>query len=297
MIFADLFNGDRMYFSIAVAVFGAILGSFLNVVIYRLPKILHRQWIGDATELLTEEGLKVSGSAKQKVADDFGLVLPRSACPHCQTPIPAWHNIPIISYLLLRGKCSHCKARISVRYPLVELLTALAFGFSAWQFGFDYLTFGALVFTGLLIAMSGIDWDQKLLPDQLTYSLLWAGLLFNINNGFVPLPAAIIGAVAGYLSLWSVYWAFKILTGKEGMGYGDFKLLAALGAWLGWQQLPLIIILSAVAGLVIGGGMMLLSKDKDRQIPFGPYLAIAGWVSMFFGPNIVGAYLRASGLS
>jgi len=292
-----IFGGDHVYFVVAAAVFGAILGSFLNVVIHRIPLMLKRDWIAEATEVLTDVGLNISGKTENVVAADYNLVYPRSACPRCKTEIAAWHNIPVISYLLLGGKCRHCKSKISIRYPIVEVLTAFGFGFAAWQFGPNVLTFGAIIFTALLIAMSGIDWDHKLLPDQLTYLLLWAGLAFNLSGGFIPIQDAVIGAIAGYLSLWSVYWVFKLITGKEGMGYGDFKLLAALGAWLGWQQLPLIIILSAVAGLVIGGGFMLLSKNKDKQIPFGPYLAIAGWVSMFYGPSIVGGYLRMSGLT
>ncbi len=296
MTLLDLFGGDRIYFTVAVGIFGLLIGSFLNVVIFRLPIILQREWQAQAREMLAETGAKASAPYEDGYPQQFGLVLPRSACPHCGQAIPGWLNIPLLSWLLLRGRCRHCKNPISMRYPLVEALTGVAFAFAAWHFGSDTMLFGAILFTGLLIAMAGIDWDTKLLPDQLTYLLLWAGLLFNLNSGFVPLNDAIIGTVAGYLSLWSVYWAFKLLTGKEGMGYGDFKLFAALGAWLGWQQLPIIIILAAVAGLVIGGGMMLLSPNKDRQIPFGPYLAIAGWLALFFGQDWMSAYLRASGL-
>lgn len=296
MTLLDLFGGDRIYFTVAVCIFGLLIGSFLNVVIFRLPVILQREWQAQARELLTETGATASQPYDDGYPEEFGLVLPRSACPHCGNAIPGWLNIPLLSWLMLRGRCRNCQHPISKRYPLIEALTGAAFAFSAWQFGADAMLFGAMLFTSLLIAMAGIDWDTKLLPDQLTYLLLWAGLLFNLNNGFVPLNDAIVGTVAGYLSLWSVYWAFKLLTGKEGMGYGDFKLFAALGAWLGWQQLPIIIILAAVAGLVIGGGMMLLSSNKDRQIPFGPYLAIAGWLALFFGQDWMSAYLRASGL-
>ncbi|HEX4909654.1 MAG TPA: A24 family peptidase [Permianibacter sp.] len=296
MAFFDLFGGDRGFFTVAVGIFGLLIGSFLNVVIFRLPIILQRQWHAQARELIEESGAKVDRDYQDAYPAEFGLVMPRSACPHCGYAIPGWLNIPLFSWLMLRGKCRQCRHPISVRYPIVEALTGAAFAFAAWEFGPDALLFGALLFTGLLIAMAGIDWDTKLLPDQLTYSLLWVGLLFNLQNGFVPINDAIIGAVAGYLSLWSVYWAFKLLTGKEGMGYGDFKLFAALGAWLGWQQLPVIIILAAVAGLMIGGGMMLFAQNKDRQIPFGPYLAIAGWCSLYFGADWMSAYLRASGL-
>jgi len=292
----DLVGGDRLVFTVAVGVFGLLIGSFLNVVIFRLPIILQRQWQSQAREMLAETGATASQPYGDGYPEEFGLFLPRSACPHCGHTIPGWLNVPLLSWLMLRGRCHQCKKPISVRYPLVEALTGAAFAFAAWQFGADGMLFGALIFTGLLIAMAGIDWDTKLLPDQLTYSLLWTGLLFNLNNGFVPLNDAIVGTVAGYLSLWSVYWAFKLLTGKEGMGYGDFKLFAALGAWLGWQQLPIIIILAAVAGLVIGGGMMLFSSNKDRQIPFGPYLAIAGWLALFFGQDWMSAYLRTAGL-
>ncbi len=291
----DLLGGDRLVFSVAVGIFGLLIGSFLNVVIFRLPIILQRQWQVQAREILADDTLEIQPYC-DRYPEQFGLVMPRSSCPHCGYEIPAWLNIPVLSWLALRGRCKQCKRPISGRYPLIETLTALAFAFAAWEFGSDGLLFGAMVFTALLIAMAGIDWDTKLLPDQLTYLLLWVGLVFNLRNGFVPLNDAVIGAVAGYLSLWSVYWIFKLLTGKEGMGYGDFKLFAALGAWLGWQQLPVIIIIAAAAGLVIGGGMMLLSRDSDRQIPFGPYLAIAGWCSLYFGTDWMGAYLRAAGL-
>jgi len=296
MTLLDLFGGDRVYFTVAVGILGLLLGSFLNVVIFRLPIILQRQWQAQARELVAEFGATVHGDYQDKYPPEFGLVLPRSACPHCGSAIPGWLNVPLLSWLVLRGRCQQCKHPIGVRYPIVEALTGSAFAFGAWQFGPDGLLFGAMLFTALLIAMAGIDWDTKLLPDQLTYLLLWIGLLFNLNGGFVPLSDAVVGAVAGYLSLWSVYWVFKLLTNKEGMGYGDFKLFAALGAWLGWQQLPVIIIVAAVAGLLIGGGMLLLAKTKDRQIPFGPYLAIAGWCSLYFGADWMNAYLRVSGL-
>ncbi|NQD37028.1 prepilin peptidase [Permianibacter sp. IMCC34836] len=296
MTLLDLFGGDRVFFTVAAGIFGLLIGSFLNVVIFRLPIILQRQWQAQARELIVEGGCSFNGEYRDNYPSDFGLVMPRSACPHCGYAIPGWLNIPLLSWLFLRGKCKQCKDPISVRYPIIEAMTGAAFAFAAAEFGPDGLLFGAMLFTALLIAMAGIDWDTKLLPDQLTYPLLWLGLLFNMSGGFVPLNDAVIGAVAGYLSLWSVYWAFKLLTGKEGMGYGDFKLFAALGAWLGWQQLPIIIILAAVAGLVIGGSMVLFSRNNDRQIPFGPYLAIAGWCSLYFGADWMSAYLRASGL-
>lgn len=294
MNLVDLLGSHEMVVA-AVFVFGLCVGSFLNVVIFRLPIILQRQWQAQAREIIAEGKGPELPAFSDAYPARFGLVLPNSACPHCKTAIKPWHNIPLLGWLMLGGKCAHCRAPISLRYPLVELLTGLAFGFAALQLD-GHLLFGALLFTGLLVAMTGIDLDHKLLPDQLTYILLWSGLTLNMGNGFVPLQDAVIGALAGYLSLWSVYWAFKLLTGKEGMGYGDFKLFAALGAWLGWQLLPLIIILAAVSGLVIGGGMMLLRANGDRQIPFGPYLAIGGWLAMFFGQDWMQAYLRSAGL-
>ncbi len=292
---------DRTTLVIIVGIFGLLVGSFLNVVIYRLPIMLNRQWKAQALEFLAEQECGVSaeqeGNAPTEAesADKFNLVVPRSACPHCGAAVTALQNIPVLSYLFLRGQCASCKRRISPRYPFVELLTSAGFSYCAYVFGADFLLLGALIFTALLIAMSGIDMDHKLLPDQLTYSLLWAGLLFNLLGGFATLQDAVIGALAGYLSLWSVYWLFKLATGKEGMGYGDFKLFAALGAWLGWQLLPLMIIVSAVTGLVLGGGAMLLRKS-DKQIPFGPFLAIAGWLAMFFGAHWVDVYLRSLGV-
>ncbi len=293
MLISQLAN-DRTLFVVVLSIFGLLVGSFLNVVIYRLPIILKRQWVLQSKEYLTEVNEHKFSDLDQK-QPRFDLLIPRSTCPHCGTQISALQNIPIASYLLLGGKCRHCKTPISARYPIVEALTAAVFGFSAFMFGVDVLTLGALLFSAMLIAMSGIDLDHKLLPDQLTYILLWSGLLINLIGGFTGLSDAVIGALAGYLSLWSVYWLFKLTTGKEGMGYGDFKLFAALGAWLGWQMLPLIIILAAVTGLVIGGGAMLIRKG-DRQIPFGPYLAIAGWLAMFFGAQWVELYLRSMGV-
>ena len=297
MSFTDLLFSDRNTLVVILTLSGLLVGSFLNVVIYRLPIILNRQWRAQAEEYLADQNNPATDVEDKPASETpkFNLVVPRSACPHCGATVTALQNIPVLSYVFLRGKCASCKGKISPRYPLIELLTGATFAYSAYVFGPDALLLGALLFTGLLIAMSGIDLDHKLLPDQLTYVLLWSGLLFNLIGGFTNLSDAVIGAIAGYVSLWSVYWLFKLATGKEGMGYGDFKLFAALGAWLGWQMLPLIIILSAVSGLIIGGGAILLRK-ADKQIPFGPYLAIAGWLAMFFGARWVDMYLRTMGV-
>lgn len=271
----------------ASALLGLLLGSFLNVVIHRLPLMMMRQFRGEV--LLNWPELKLPAEQPPLPAI-YNLVLPKSGCPKCGTAIKPWDNIPVISWLLLRGKCRQCSNPISGRYPLVELLTGLAFGWSALHFGWSLALAGALIFTTLLIALIFIDIDEMLLPDQLTLPLLWLGLLFNLQGTYASLPEAVIGAVAGYLSLWSVYWGFKLLTGKEGMGYGDFKLLAALGAWMGWQQLPLIVLLSSAVGAAFGIAA-LLKRGESQPLPFGPYLAIAGWIAFFWGEAIVSWYL------
>ncbi len=268
--------------------FGLLIGSFLNVVIHRLPRMMMRQFRAEV--LLTWPDAKLPSPAAGEPAV-YNLVVPNSGCPACGTAIKPWDNIPVISWLLLRGKCRQCANPISSRYPLVELLTGLAFGWCALQFGWSLALAGALIFTALLIALIFIDIDEMLLPDQLTLPLLWLGLLINLQGTYVSLPEAVIGAVAGYLSLWSVFWGFKLLTGKEGMGYGDFKLLAALGAWMGWQQLPLIILLSSAVGAAFGIAA-LLKRGESQPLPFGPYLAIAGWIAFFWGDAIVSWYLN-----
>ena len=266
------------------AVFGLLIGSFLNVVIYRLPLQLQAAWRHDARDFL--------GQQPQEVTDKFSLVYPPSRCPHCETLIKPWQNIPLFSYLLLKGRCKACSEPISIQYPVVELACGLLTAFIVYQFGLSMQGCCALVFTWTLIALVGIDFNHQLLPDNLTLPLLWLGLLVNIAGTYTDLTGAVIGAAAGYLSLWSIYWAFKILTGKEGMGHGDFKLLAALGAWVGWQQLPLIILLSSLVGAIVGT-LILLSQKKDRQNPiaFGPYLAVAGWIALVSGDKITTAYL------
>ena len=263
-----------LYPSIVAGVLGLLIGSFLNVVIYRIPKMMQRE---SDNYVAHESGLELPHT------DRFNLIVPRSACPHCGHKITALENIPVISYLFLGGKCSECKATIPLRYPLVELFTGLLSAFLIWRFGSGLLGLSSLIFLWLLIAMTCIDLDTQLLPDDLTYLLLWAGLLVNIKGGFVPLGDAVIGAAAGYLSLWLIYWLFKLTTGKEGMGYGDFKLLAALGAWLGWSMLPAIILLSSVVGAVVGISLILFAKHgRDKPIPFGPYLAAAGLIALLY---------------
>ena len=265
---------------------GLLVGSFLNVVIYRLPIMLERSWQQEYRDYFGES------SADTTPATRFNLMIPRSACPHCGHPISALENIPLVSWLWLRGRCRACQAPISARYPLVELLTALLSLAVAMVITPGWGTLAALLLTWVLVALTFIDLDKMLLPDQLTLPLLWGGLLFNLAGGFVPLADAMIGAMAGYLVLWSLYWAFKLLTGKEGMGYGDFKLLAALGAWLGWQALPIILLLSSLVGAVIGISLIALHKHhQGKPIPFGPYLAIAGWIALLWGDTITRWYL------
>lgn len=281
----DLLAGHLPAFILSVTVLGLLIGSFLNVVIYRLPLMMQREWRMQAREVL-----ELPEEPKQ---DTFNLVLPNSSCPHCGHQIKPWENIPIISYLFLRGKCSNCKSPISLRYPLIELACGLLSGFVAYHFGFGWQAAGMLVLTWGLLAMSMIDCDHQLLPDSLVLPLLWIGLIANYFGLITSLEAALWGAIAGYLSLWSVYWLFKLATGKEGMGYGDFKLLAMLGAWGGWQVLPLTILLSSLVGAVLG--LILLrvrNQETSTPIPFGPYLAIAGWIALLWGDQITATYLQ-----
>ena len=279
-------------FVVFIAILSLIIGSFLNVVIYRLPKMMENEWQQEYQQYFAPDN-----AAAAPVAT-FNLAVPRSACPHCQAPVQARDNIPLLSWLWLKGKCRQCRAPISARYPVVELLTAVLSAAVAWQFGFGMLAAVLIVTTWLLIALTFIDIDKMLLPDQLTLPLLWLALLFSLSDSaLVNAEQAIVGAAAGYLSLWSVYWLFKLLTGKEGMGYGDFKLLAVFGALLGWQQLPLIILLSSCVGAVTG--IVLLSvqgKDKATPIPFGPYIAAAGWIALLWGEQLTNAYLRYLGV-
>lgn len=272
-----------MFITLAV-VLGLMIGSFLNVVIHRLPKMMEREWHNNCLEL---QGKEIPEQEKMTLAT------PRSACPKCGHKITALENIPIISYLVLGGKCKGCKTKISMRYPFVEALTGVLMGLVAWKFGYSYTTLFAWILTIALITLTFIDFDTQLLPDDITLPLMWLGLLFNLNNtGFIDLKSAVIGAIVGYLILWSVYWLFKIVTGKEGMGYGDFKLLAAIGAWFGWQLIPAVILLSSVLGAVIGIGLILTrGKTGNTAIPFGPFLALGGIAALFYGPQLASYYL------
>lgn len=268
---------------LATGLLGLCAGSFLNVVIHRLPIMMEAEWRADCAEFEGREA---------PPAQPLSLVFPRSRCPSCGTPITALQNIPVASWLALGGKCAACKAPISARYPLVEIGTALASAFLAWRFGWGAALAAGLVFTWALIAAAAIDLDTQLLPDRITLPLLWLGLLVNTGGVFVDLRSAVLGAAGGYLLLWSVYWGFKLLAGKEGMGFGDFKLLAALGAWTGWQTIPLILLVSATSGAAIGILAIWLSgKGRDTRIPFGPYLAAGGLVALLWGREAVVAYL------
>ncbi len=266
-------------FTALMGVVGLLIGSFLNVVIYRLPIMMKRQWRNDCLEYLELEN--------DAPTDIFNLALPASRCPHCQTQILARHNVPVLSYLWLRGKCANCREPISRRYPAVEFLTAFLSMIVAWHFGYGEQAAAGLLLTWVLIALSLIDLDHQLLPDVIVLPMLWLGLIASLFTIFANSSTSIIGAVSGYLALWSVYHGFKLFTGKEGMGHGDFKLLAMLGAWLGWQYLGLIILLSSVVGAFIGITLISLNKqNRDVPIPFGPYLAIAGWIALLWGNSL-----------
>ena len=292
----ELLTQERWLLLLCAFIFGALIGSFLNVVIYRLPLMMQRAWDEELAELNLEQahaaGSGIVQSDDRVARKRFNLVVPRSRCASCGHQITALENIPVVSWLALRGKCSACGAGISARYPLVELATAMLFVACAWTFGPTLQTFAAMLLCAALVALTGIDLDTQLLPDQITLPLLWIGLLLNLFGMFARLPDAVIGAAAGYLVLWSVYWLFKLLTGREGMGYGDFKLLGALGAWFGWQALPMLLLLSSVVGAVVGIGILLVQrKGRNTAIAFGPYLAMAGLITLFFGAQIQSAFL------
>lgn len=261
---------------------GLMVGSFLNVVIYRLPRMIESSWRQQCAELCGE-------AVEQQPV--FNIATPRSICPHCQHQITFWENIPVLSYVFLRGRCSECHALISLRYPVIEILTAMMSGFVAWHFGFGWLLPAALIFVWALITLAVIDMDTQLLPDDITLPLMWFGILINMLGAFTDLHSAVIGAMMGYLSLWTVYWVFKLITGKEGMGYGDFKLLAAIGAWLGWSILPLVILFSSMVGVIVGIGIIIAARlNKGVMIPFGPYLAGGALIALFWGQEINHAY-------
>ena len=273
----DLFS-DQLVFTSLCAILGLMIGSFLNVVIHRMPKIMEQRWRAEYAEM--------SGQQPPSTGR-FNLVVPRSQCPACGHGITALENIPLVSYLVLGGKCSACKTRISSRYPVVEALTGTLSGYIAWHFGFGLAALGALLFTWSMIALAFIDLDTFYLPDDITLPLLWTGMLFNLGGVFTDLQSAVIGAIGGYLVLWSVFWIFKFATGKEGMGYGDFKLLAAIGAWFGWQMLPQVVLLSSLVGAIVGISLIVLARrGRNVPIPFGPYLAIAGLIALFGGNAI-----------
>ncbi|MCP4827825.1 MAG: prepilin peptidase, partial [Proteobacteria bacterium] len=260
----------------ALLLLGLTVGSFLNVVIYRLPLMMETRWRRDCCELLEID--------REKQVAPLNLATPNSHCPKCKAPIKPWHNIPVLGYLILRGKCDTCTQHIPARYPILELVTGLLTLTLAWYFPLSIALLGAVLFTWALVALTMIDVDHQLLPDDITLPLLWMGLLFNLTGTYVGLGDAVIGAMGGYLTLWTVYQLFRLLTGKEGMGYGDFKLLAALGAWMGWQMLPIIILLSSAVGAIVGIAMMIIKRrGKDIPIPFGPYLAAAGWIALLWG--------------
>ncbi|KAF0866895.1 A24 family peptidase [Pseudomonas sp. LD120] len=275
-------------FVVSALVLGLIVGSFLNVLVWRLPTMLERDWRAQALEVL--------GLEPEPAAAPYNLMRPHSQCPHCRQPIRPWENIPLLSYLWLRGRCAHCKTRISPRYPLTELSCGLISAFVAWHFGFGWSAGLLLILSWGLLAMSLIDADHQLLPDVLVLPLLWLGLIVNSFGLLVSLQDALWGTVLGYLCLWSVFWLFKLLTGKDGMGHGDFKLLAMLGAWGGWQILPLTLLLSSLVGAILGTLMLRLNRAKtSTPIPFGPFLAIAGWIALLWGGQITDFYLQIVG--
>jgi len=284
MSFIQTLQNNPALFISTVALLSLMIGSFLNVVIHRMPKIIERQW---RAEMAESDGRPLSDEPA------YNLMVPRSQCPSCGHAITALENVPVVSYLVLRGRCAGCKTPISPRYPCVELLTGTLSALVAWNFGFTWTTAAGLLFVWAMIALAFIDLDSFYLPDDITLPLLWAGILVNMGGAFVDLQTAVIGAIAGYLSLWLVYWGFKFATGKEGMGYGDFKLLAAIGAWLGWKMLPVVIMLSSLVGAVIGIGLITLARhERSKPIPFGPYLVLGGLIALFHGEAIVKYYLQ-----
>ena len=285
----NLLEHNPAFFIGTACVLGLMIGSFLNVVIYRLPVMMEREWQTQAREFLDQPPADAQ--------EPLTLAKPASRCPHCGHKIRFYENIPVLSYLLLRGKCSSCSAGISIRYPLIELLTGVLSAVVAWHFDFGWQAGAALLLTWALVALSMIDFDTQLLPDSITLPFLWFGLLLSLFPVFADMRSSLIGAIAGYMSLWIIYQLFRLLTGKEGMGFGDFKLLALLGAWMGWQALPMIVLLSSAVGAVLGGALIAFKgRDRAQPMPFGPYLAIAGWIALLWGDQISGAYLRWAGM-
>lgn len=293
-MYVQLLHDSPALFTSVSGMLGLLVGSFLNVVIHRLPKIMEREWRAQCAELNEQtNAVNAHDSVKAAPAILYSLHTPRSACPHCGHQISALENIPILSYLALRGKCRQCGSAISLRYPIVEAASGILSAYAAWHFGFGLAAVAAILFLWAMIALTFIDFDTQLLPDDITLPLLWLGIIFNLNGTFTSLSNSIIGAIAGYLVLWSVYWLFKLVTGKEGMGYGDFKLLAAIGAWLGWSMLPLVIMLSSVVGAVVGIILIIAANHgRNIPIPFGPYLAGGGLIALFWGPQLTQSYLQ-----
>ena len=284
MSLIDTLQAFPILFITAVTAMSLAIGSFLNVVIHRLPKMLERQW---RDELVDLNGQEIAAAPR------YNLMVPRSACPACNHPIGALENVPVVSYLVLRGKCAACHAGISPRYPFVEALTGALSGYIAWRYGFTWHTLATLIFVWAMIALAFIDLDTFYLPDDITLPLIWAGLLVNIGGVFVDLQSAVIGAIAGYLALWLVFWGYKLATGKDGMGYGDFKLLAAIGAWLGWKMLPVVILLSSLVGAIVGISLIVFARHgRNVPIPFGPYLVMGGLIALFWGDQLLQYYLQ-----
>ena len=280
----EILHSHPFFFVVLCGIAGLLVGSFLNVVIHRLPKMMEREWHDQCAEL--------NGNEPEN-ALPYNLFMPHSACPNCGHKISALENIPVISYLLLRGKCKDCNTHISARYPIVETVSGLLGAYVAWHFGFSLAALAALLLIWMLLALICIDLDTQLLPDDITLPLLWLGLLFNLSATFIDINSAVIGAITGYLALWSIYWLFKLATGKEGMGYGDFKLLAAIGAWVGWQMLPLVIMLSSAVGTVVGITLIIAARlGRNVPIPFGPYLAGGGVIALFWGQPLTQNYLQ-----
>lgn len=289
--FVRLLAENPALFLTVIGVLGLMVGSFLNVVIHRLPIMLERNWRRECRAFLEPE-------PEPEPAQPYNLLVPGSRCPHCDRPIRAWENIPIVSFLLLKGRCKGCRTPIPFRYPAIEALTALISIAVAWHFGFTWQTASALILSWSLVCLSFIDFDRQLLPDAITLPVLWTGLFLSLFNIFTDSVSSILGAIFGYISLWLVYHVFRLATGKEGMGYGDFKLLAMLGAWLGWSLLPAVVLLSSLVGAVIGITMVAVFRhDRSIPIPFGPYLAIAGWIALMWGHDINAAYLHFAGIS
>ncbi|MCB1755049.1 MAG: prepilin peptidase [Gammaproteobacteria bacterium] len=282
----DLLQANTFLFLAIVALFSLFVGSFLNVVIYRLPIMMENSWRRECRELLDHE----PGNDSQ-AETTFNLMVPRSRCPSCGQLINAWQNIPVISYILLRGKCGNCGTPISIQYPIIEIVTSILCVLVALKFGVSIQTLAGIIITWSLITLTVIDFRHTLLPDDITLPVLWLGLIASLLPVFVSPSEAIVGAAVGYLSLWSIYWLFKLVTGKEGMGYGDFKLLALFGAWFGWTSIPVIVLLSSVVGAIVGISLIMVKgRDRNIPIPFGPYLAAAGWIYMVYGEALKAVY-------